>query len=426
MSTTVSFSTMLNEYLPLELLGTETKKRSYVLSNVEQDNSWKGGNLVVSFVGGNASSFSYGSLSADTDISEDTFVRGGVSAYKEIWGAMKWNGRDLQEHGAVGGQASGKISEQSFLKDLPRRIENFVDNMKSVSSTNFLVGTYFATLTTAATANDGLMIVDHPERFQVDQKVLVKDADATVSTGFVARASGINMETKVIKLVTARGGVTPVDFSGNNIAATTGHCYVDGAQTAGNAFTSLADQLLSSANGGSANLFGVAKVNYPYLQATNISGASWTSANVLEKLFDAFKECAKLGRGGKKDAVMSYDVMGAVLKLLEVTSGPFKNVKTEVSAYGYTKVTVVGVDGALTLVGVYEMDSDKVYFLDWSAIKLYTNGLFKIQEDPDGKKYFTLRATTGYTYIQDVSMFGELVVIEPPKCGVVYSIPALT
>lgn len=42
MATTRSFSSMLNEYLPFELLAQELIKRDYVLSNIEKDNNWKG------------------------------------------------------------------------------------------------------------------------------------------------------------------------------------------------------------------------------------------------------------------------------------------------------------------------------------------------------------------------------------------------
>lgn len=362
MATTRSFDSMLNEYLPFELLKEEAIKRDYLLSNIEKDNNWKGGNLVVPFRGGAASSFKYGSLTAANDIAEDTYVRGNVANYKEIWGTMKFNARDLAEHSSVDGQSSGMVSEQSFLRILPDTLDDFMDNMKQVVSVNLLTGTHFATLTADATANDGLITVDHPERFEVDQKVIVDDDDSAPETGYVARDDGININTKTIKLVTTRGGGTVVDFSANNMTtAQNARTYVDGAETAANAFTSLKSQLLSAANGGSTNLFGEDKLDYPFLQATNHDGSAVTAANIDDQVFDAWTENQKIGKGKATDAVMNYDNLGSFMKLLESNSGPFRHVKTAADKYGWTEITVVGVNGELKVVGKKSNDIDELF-----------------------------------------------------------------
>lgn len=425
MATSRSFNAMLNEYLAFDLLMEETRKRNYVLSNIEQDNNWKGGSLIVPFQGASATSYKYGSLTADTDIAEYTFVRGSVAGYKEIWGTMKWNAKDLVEHGSVAGQGSGMVHEQTFLRNLPGLLEDFVDGMKQVVSVNLLSGVHFAKLTADATANDGLISVDHPERFQVDQKVLVDDDNSTPATGYVARTTGININTKVVRLVTTRGGSTVVDFSANNMTvAQNAKCYFDGAETAANAFTPLRNQLLSAANAGDATIFGQTKVDYPYLQAVNYSGALMTKANILETIFDAWTEANKIGKGNASTVILSYDLLGHVMKLLEVKSGPFRHVETKASMFGWTEITVIGVKGQLKIVGVQEQDSDIMPFLDWGGIKFFTNGGFRTQKDPEGKMYFTQRATTGYVYLVDVALFGEQVVYKPSHQAIVYGIPA--
>jgi hypothetical protein len=132
MGTTRSFSTMLNEYLPNELLKEELIKRDYVLSVVEKDDNWKGGNLIVPFKGAGASSIASGSLTGSTDIAEDAYVRGSLTSQPEIWGTMIFNQRDLMEH--------DKISEQNFLKILPDAVEDFMDYMKNVTSVALLNG----------------------------------------------------------------------------------------------------------------------------------------------------------------------------------------------------------------------------------------------------------------------------------------------
>lgn len=95
MATTRSFSTMLNDYLPNELLKEEIIKRDWLLTNCEKDDAWKGGPYIVPFVGAGASSIEFGQLAASTDVSEDAMVRGEVSSQKEVWGTMLLNHRKL-------------------------------------------------------------------------------------------------------------------------------------------------------------------------------------------------------------------------------------------------------------------------------------------------------------------------------------------
>jgi hypothetical protein len=78
--------------------------------------------------------------------------------------------------------------------------------------------------------------------------------------------------------------------------------------------------------------------------------------------------------------------------------------------------------GSLKLIGVQESDDDIIMFLDWSALKFYSNGFFKKRRSPDGIEYFESRATTGYTYIVDMCLFGEIVVQRPSYCGILHSI----
>lgn len=115
MATTRSFQDMLNQYLPNKLLIEEMVERDWMLKNVEMDNSWLGGDLVVPFQGSQASSVSFGSLTSSTDVAEDNYVRGEITTQPEVWGTMLFNQRDLMEH--------GKITEQNFLKMLPDTVE---------------------------------------------------------------------------------------------------------------------------------------------------------------------------------------------------------------------------------------------------------------------------------------------------------------
>lgn len=420
MPTVRSFQAMLNDFLPNELLKEELVKRDYLLNKVEKDDTWigasgtngNGGNLIVPFKAAGASSVSYGQLSASNDIAQDVYVRGLVSTQPELWGSMLFNHRDLMEHETV--------SEKNFLKILPDAINDFMDYVKNVVSVNLLNGAAFARLTIASTANDGLITVDRPDRFVIGQKVIVLLASAAFATGYV---STININTKVVLLVTTRGGATPVDFSSGGATNSGAGCFNDGAQTA--PFSSLRDALLSATNGGSANLYGVAKTAYPYLQAINVNGSDVTAANIVEKCFDAYTTTRRLGKGNPTDIVMSYTNLGYVMKVVEASKGAYNVIPNskKASQYGWTEIAIGSVTNQeLKFVGVQEMDDDIIMYIDWRGLKFYSNGFFRKRKSPDGIEYFEIRNQSGFQYIVDVCLFGDLVVHRPSYMGIMFGI----
>ena len=439
MSTLRTFQAMLNDFLPNELLKEELVKRDFLLSKVEKDDTWigasgasgNGGNLIVPFKGAGASSVAAGGLSASNDIAEDAYVRGTITTQPEIWGSMIFNHRDLIEHETV--------SEKNFLKILPDAVNDFMDYMKNVVSVNLLNGKYFAALTATASSTNGVITVDRPDRFVVNQKVTVSDAGLTTDvTGYVYNgAGGIDLNAGTITLVTTRGGSTTVDFSAATgspktfiagaITTNSPLCYNDGFRL--NGMSDIRSALLSSANGGSATLYGQTKTNYPYLQAINMSGASITNANIVEKIFNGYTLTRRLGKGSPTDIIMSYNNLGLVLQVVEASKGAY-NVKQgskSASQYGWTEISIGSVTNQeLKFVGVQEMADDVVIYLDWRALKFYSNGFFRKRKSPDGIEYFEVRATTGYQYIIDVCLFGDLVVYRPSYCGIVYGITGLT
>ncbi len=412
MAITRTFQDMLNEFLPNELLKEELVKRDYVLSKVEKDNTWKGGTLIVPFKAAGASSIAFNALTDSTDIGEDKYVRGEISGHKNVWGSMIFNHRDLMEHDMV--------SEQNFLKVLPEAVDDFINQMKNVCSTNLLNGAHFATLTGDGAAG-GTFVVDRPDRFSYNQKVYVDDDDSAISTaGYV---SGIDMETNTITVTAARDGAGgAVNLSAYTVAQNA-KCYYEGALTA--SFNSIRDALLSSANGGASTLYGVTKTLYPYLQAINVDGAAVTAANILEKVFDALTEIRQKGKGMPTEILMSYKNLGSAMKVIEGSKGAFNVVPNSQKAepYGWMEIVVGSVTkGTIKLIGIQELDDDVIMFIDWRAIKFYSNGFFKKRVAPDGKEYFETRSTSGYQYIVDVCLFGDIVVQRPSYCGILHSI----
>lgn len=409
MATTRTFSAMLNQYLPNELLKEEIVKRDWILSNAEMDSSWVGGDLIVPFKGAQASSVAFGSLTDSTDIAEDSFVRGSITTQPEVWGTMKFNHRDIMEH--------GKVSEQNFLKLLPDTVEDFTGYMKQCVSLSFLNGSAFATVTDATNAATGIMIVDHPERFEIGQKSSLDDNDSVATTVY---ATAINMNTAAVTFSLTRGG-SAANLGAYSVAQASVF-YFDGSQT--NGLTSLKSSLLSSANGGSSTLYGQTKTAYPYLQAINVSGASVNASNILDTIFDAFTTIRNRGKGNPNKVLCSYKHLGSIMKLLETGKGAFHADPkgTKVNVYGWTEITIFGVKGTLDVVAIQEIDNDWIGFLDMRAIKIYSNGLFRKRMSPDGIEYFETRATTGYTYIVDVCFFGDLVLLRPSYCGILNAV----
>lgn len=423
MATARTFQDMLNEYLTYDLLREELVKRDYILQRVEKDDGWKGGNLIVPFKGSRATSVKFGGLTAANEISEDLYVRGEVSAYKEAWGSMIFNYTDLVQHD------TGRINEDTFLRILPDQIEDFMDYYKQVVSIQLTTGPHFASATSNGDiAGVGTIRVDRVDRFYIGQRVDIDDDDSGVLALLVS-AIDVNDGTAGFP---GSGLVTFTDLLGaavNLVAYTTAQnarFYHDGVDVTGaNTFTSLRSQLLSAANGGSATLFGVSKLAYPYLQAVQIDGSGMTALNILETIFDANTQIKTKAKGTAGEVLMSWNRLGACMKVIENQKGDFKvrPDSEEASQYGWMKITIGSVAGVyLTLVGIQEMDDDVMYFMDWNCVKMHSNGLIRKHRSPDGLEYHVVRNTSGYQYICDIAMYGELVVNKPGQCGVIHSI----
>ena len=416
--TTRVFNDMLNEFLPLSLQREELIQRNWLLQNVEKDDSWKGGTLIVPFEGQNASSIKFGSLTSANDISEYDYVRGQVADYTEMWGTIKFNHRDILEH-------DGRVNEKSFLRILPDQIDQFMNYMNEMASLNMLNGAHFATVTDDTNAATGVMIVDRVDRFVLDQAVTLDDNDSAQADYYVI---SIVLDTNAVTFSATRGGAA-ADLSAFSVAqqAKFYHPGVLVGGTVTNRFTSLRDSLLSLANGGTATLYGQSKLAYPYLQAINIDGSGITTTNILEQLFDANTEVRAKARGNARTFLMSYRNLGAVMKAIETQKGAFKTTAEtkKASLFGWTEIEITSVRGMLTVVGIQDIDDDVIMILDMTSMKWFSNGMFRRRTAPDGKQFYEDRLDSGYVYILDTSLFGDLVVHAPSRNGIIHSVPAL-
>lgn len=407
MATTVTFNDMLKKYMPYNLLREEIVKRDFFLMSVQKDQNWKGGEMQVPFRGGAASSFKFGGLKGEDAITEGREVLGTVSGYKELWGSMVFNDSDLSKHDSM---------EQSFIKILPDQIEEFVDGMKEIVSNNLLNGEHFDTTTVAGTAL-GVIISSRPERYTLGQYVVLESGHVgyvtsiNMNTGAVALTADLDLAGAVVDLTSEAGDL--------EVSAADDKCYIEGASAS--SFTSLPNQLLSAANGGSSTLFGKTKLAYPLLQAYNYSGTAIDADTILAKIFDAQLITKRIGKGNPSVVLMSYKHMASCMAILE-TSRDYVAKDTKASVYGWTEIDVMGVKGSLKLVAVNEMNDDIMPILDWTALKLHSNGMFERRTSPSGNQFYEVRATTGFKYIVDIRFFGELVISKPSHCGIIHTI----
>lgn len=327
------------------------------------------------------------------------------------------NKLDLMEH-------DGKIPESTFLRILPNQINDFLTYMKMAVSVNLLNGPHFAKATVDGTVG-GVLEVDRIDRFALDQKVSLDDDNSAAASFYVIAidVNGGTLGNGAVTLSATRGGAA-ADISAYTVAQNA-KVYHIGAQAT--SFTSIKSQLLSSTNGGAASLFGQTKTAYPFLQAVQIDGSAVSATNILQKIFDGYTRRMILGKGGEAgEVLMSFKHFGSVLKLLETQKGPFNVVPNsrKASVYGWDTVEVGSVSGqVLKLVGIQEMDNDAIMYLDWSGITFYSNGFFKRRTAPDGKQYFEVRSTSGYAYLLDTCLFGDIVVHAPAKMAIMHSIP---
>jgi len=426
MSTNRDFQNMLNEYLAVDLLKLEMKKQDYFMQKADMDEGAKGGTIPVPFEGQHASSMEFGQLADDTDISKYKYVRGQLSPTVEAWGSLIFNHRDLMEH-------DGKVNEKSFLKILPGQVTDFVSNMKMQISVNMLNGSSFAKITVDGTLL-GVLEVDRVERFSLDQKIVLQDINTPAATYYVI---AIDVNAGTLKLgtviVSATRGGAPADVSAYKVLEFA-KVYVPGALTS--SYSSIKSQLQSFANGGPALIFGQTKTAYPFLQAVQIDGSGVSATNILQKIFDGAARRQQLGRGsGSLEVICSYKHMGSILALLEIGGGsfgtPYKGAfnvvpgSRKVSAYGWQEISIGSPNGdMLKIVAILDMDNDWMWYCDWETVKVYSNGGLQRRTAPDGKQFYEKRATSGYIYVLDHCLIGDVAVLAPWKHGIMSNIPS--
>lgn len=406
---------MLNEHLTNKLMWKEQIKRNYFLTQIQKaggiDNTWRGGDIPVPFMSHAATNVKVGGLVAQSNINHAKYVRGTLTGgYKEISGALKFYDRDLKEH-------DGKYSEASFLDNLLGQINDMENYIKDIFSIMVLNNGCITTITSGHASGVGAVVFAHPERLQNNQYIEINNG----TTATNAYIKSLNINTGAATLVTTSNGSSTVDLSAAGYSAGV-KVYVPGAYS--NGFNTMPAALLSAAAGGPSTIHGVTKLDSPFTQALNIDATSWTTSNMLEKLFDANTLYGKRVKGKDVEYICSLTFLGAVMKKLESGSGAYRHIDTEAFPFGYTKVKIGGVKGVITLVAVDEKDDDSILCVDWSAWKFHTYEGFKRMVDANGNNFYVVRDDTdGYIYITDILMYGQTSCVAPWKNMIIHSIP---
>ncbi len=421
-----TFSSMLNEYLVYSsILDEAFIDQNWLMKTSNIKKTWNGGTLVVPFQQSTATSIRMGGLTAEADIDEAGYIRGEISGYKEMYGSLVFNSRDLfLDH--------NKVSVQNFLKILPDQIEELMRYMKQSASIQILNGGYLDVVQSGYVgANDGQLDVQHPERFVIGGKFFVTENPAGASGSFYVTA--INKNTAVLTMSATRGGAA-FDFTGYD---DTTEIYIPDGQ-AGGAFSSLRDMILPASAGGSDNFAGQVKLASPFAQSVlydaggSAGTGDWgtttavTASDLLTLVFDALRKGHQLA-ANPQCFVMSYLNFSGCLLALEKNSGAFKNVKDRVDYAGYSTITVGGMHGAVELVGVREMANDAIFGVNKSHMDYHCGEkMFQVLTSPDGLRYYTIRNVTGYKYVTDIVANGDFLYSNPWSAVGIHNIPTIS
>lgn len=398
------FSVLLREYAPNSLLENEIKKNNWFINKVKKDPKWGYGPYQIPVEKQEYSRFEFGALPASNDIPGADYAKPEVTSPAELLGSMKFNQKDLERH-------DGDL-KKSFLQVTPGKIRQFVKRMQERASITLLGDGSICSVTADAT-NLGVVTVDRVWLLTGDEKVTIKETvnDTTSVTGYVKRGS-IDINAGTFTLVTAAGGSTGVDCSGIDVANSP-KLYIVGATT--KRFTSLIDIVFPASLGGADTLYGgaITKADSPVYQpfAKDLS-SNTTYENLKDALFDFYYTAEQMGRSDNSEVLVPYSVFKALaLSTEDQRRRTGDDTKTTMGA---KSMRLQGPDGDMVVTGIRDMQNGHIVVMDWDAVVFASRGELIKNAKMNGE-YFEERATTGYTYIVDRKMEGELIVTAPYK-----------
>ena len=413
-----SFDELLTEKLHPELLKNEVEDRSYILKNSAKDNEWKGGEYGYGFEMAHASSIMYDGYTDENDVGEAKVARGNIASQKMLSGTMVFNHKDLISHD------SGKITEASFLKILPRHISDFSMYLKSALSQNLLTGNVITKSPAAARTTDGKAKVARVDRLVIGQKVQVESTTLGLVDAYVGRKSIVDRSDLHVILYSDRALTSALDLTAS--AGEELKFYHPNGKS--KSFSSVKQLLLSNpAEGGSATAFGLAKNEYDYLQNMEFDAtvAGMTSSNILDVVFDFVTDLRTYTQSNADEVWCSFKHFGAIIKQLNLETKNYNVIPNsrKMNKFGWQEITIGSVDGdIIKFVAMKEADDDFMTVIDPKTFKFATNGLVRKVLTPDGRQYYWKRTTQGHKYFLDWEVFGEYFCTKPCENAIIKNI----
>ena len=403
---TVNLQDMLTQYLPNDLITEEFAKENFLWNLFEKDRSWKNGtDYVIPWEFAKSADMQMGGLVLDADIGDLGVYKKAVKTNQpQLFGALKFQQKDLERYGDL---------KQSFLKLLPGKVSDFTEYMKFVVPCILLRGGAICTATANGTVG-GVLAVDRPQYLMLNQRVMIKDNDSVAVIGFIR---SIDMTAKTITVYNARTGGAVVDLSTYTIAQKA-KVFIPGADTEN--FSTFQSYLLPAALGGSDTIHGVSKSSAPILQPQLFDGSTWTSTNILDKLYDTYYDVKTLGKCKETELLVPYSVFKACSKVMQ-SSKRFVDGEKK-SGYGFNQITLVGAEGEMKITGMVDMPNDSIYMINKDDFLIAGDKFFEKNKQADGNEYFTVRGTGGYYHIMDIEARFDLIAKKLSSSAAVYGL----
>lgn len=420
----------IKEYDKTEVIHNSLMAYDWILNNIKKREDWLNTetNYTIKWIGAEASTIRKGfGLPAISDINHTKVVVGHVDNAVPISGSLRFYRRDLMKH-------EGVSRMQTYITTLVKReIASMVRRMRQSIASSILNG-YFSRATGAGNAA-GVLPVSNVEVFVIGQKLLFRNAGGTVNEGYIWH---IDLNTDTITVASDAALTTPLDLS---YMAADDLVYLDGDVDLGtgalqNQYVNMKSAFLSAANGGDATLHGYTKADYPFLQATNVDGSSWTAGNVLSEIFKAYTldiERKAMRTVGNKNMYPNNLIVGNTL-YQAIAADVYDTVKanytvgteTSKTAYPYNVIKVGSRAGVnLNIINVPEMDHNFAVFLAPKTVVLASNGKLKrlLTEGNNSQGFYVDRSTTDdYTYVYDMGFDAQVAYENPQANGIIYGL----
>ncbi len=401
---------LLRHYEPHKLIRENLKDKNYFWNKIKKDMGWKDGvpYYIPWMIDEGASDFEIGGLIDEDKLGSGAGIKAVESKHAFISGAMKFLQRDLKRFSTL---------KQSFLKVLPERVNQFTKRFSKILNQLVLAGGCLGAFKADGTAG-GLVTVLKPREFTIGQRlIIVSDSQADIE-GYVAQ---IDVNNKQLLFKNGREVTsTALDLSLYTVADNA-KIMLAGYETSEAPYT-LVDHIFPAALGGLDTIHGIEKMKSPLLQAQLINASSWTSSTIMSDIYDMYFDIKEQDSVEKAELLCNYNLFKTIVKAAE-KSKQFSNGETKVGI-GYSSVEIIGPEGNMTITAIHGLiGMNKAFIIDWDAFIFAGDELFEQVKDMDANLYTKYRKKTGFEYVTDYQLSGNLICTKASTCCGIHDIP---